>query len=94
MRIDDTQQFDVRHTREMPRTTAIKQTRRLVVLVLGSTLIVAGIALTILPVFPGFPLIFLGLTVLSWEFAWAKRLLVSTKQKFKDFRDARRNQRA
>jgi len=91
MRIDDTQQFEVRHTREMPRTTAIKQTRRIVVLVLGCTLIAAGLALIVLPGPFSIPLVFLGLTVLSWEFAWAKRLLVSTKQKFKDFRDARRN---
>ena len=91
MRIDDTQQFEVRHTREMPRTTAIKQTRRIVVLVLGCTLIAAGLALIVLPGPFSIPLVFLGLTVLSWEFAWAKRLLVSSKQKFKDFRDARRN---
>lgn len=94
MRIYDTQQFEAQRTREMPRITAIKQTRRLVVLILGTTLVAAGIVLTILPVFPGFPLIFLGLTVLSWEFAWAKRLLYTMKSKIKDFRDARRNQRA
>lgn len=91
MRIDDTHQFEVRRTREMPRTTAIKQTRRIVVLVLGCTLIAAGLALIVLPGPFSIPLVFLGLTVLSWEFAWAKRVLVSTKQKFKDFRDARRN---
>ena len=93
MRIDDTQQLDPSHTRELPRTTAIKQTRRIVVLVLGCTLIAAGLALIVVPGPFSIPFFLLGLTVLSWEFAWAKRLLHRMKSKIKDFRDARRNQR-
>jgi uncharacterized protein (TIGR02611 family) len=94
MKIDDTQQLGPTHTRELTRTTAIKQTRRIVILVIGSTLIVAGLALIPIPGPFSIPLILLGLTVLSWEFAWAKRLLYRIKSKIKDFRDARRNARA
>jgi putative transmembrane protein PGPGW len=93
MKIDDTQQFDPPHTRELPRITAIKQTRRIVILVIGTTLIAAGLALIPIPGPFSIPLILLGLTVLSWEFAWAKRLLYRIKSKIKDFRDARRNER-
>ena len=87
MKIDDTQQF-APHTRELPRITAIKQTRRIVILILGATLIAAGLALLPVPGPFSIPLILLGLTVLSWEFAWAKRLLYRIKSKVKDFKDA------
>jgi len=93
MKPDDTQQFDKAHTREMPRVTAVRQTRRVLVLVLGGVLLVGGLALMVLPG-PGIPLIFLGLTVLSWEFPAAKRLLFNMKMKVKNMRDSRsRNRR-
>jgi hypothetical protein len=87
MRSDDTQQFDAAHTREMPRVTAVKQTRRVLVLTLGGTLLAGGLALMVLPG-PGIPLIFLGLTVLSWEFPAAKRLLFKMKMKIKQLRES------
>jgi hypothetical protein len=37
---------------------------------------------------PGIPLIFLGLTVLSWEFPAAKRLLFKMKMKIKQLRES------
>lgn len=89
MKSDDTQQFEAHPTREMPRVTAVKQTRRVLVLALGSTLLAAGLALMVLPG-PGIPLIFLGLTVLSWEFPAAKRLLFKIKMKIKQMRDSRK----
>jgi 4-hydroxybenzoate polyprenyltransferase len=93
MRPDDTQQFDRQHTREMPRVTAVKQTKRVLVLTLGSVLLAGGLALMVLPG-PGIPLIFLGLTVLSWEFPAAKRLLFKMKMKVKQMRESRsRNHR-
>lgn len=88
MRSDDTQQFEAQRTRELPRVTAIKQSRRVLVLTLGTTLILAGIALAVLPGPFSLPLIFLGLTVLSWEFPAAKRLLFHAKAKFKSFRSS------
>ena len=87
MGIKDTHQFEAPPTRELPRVTAIKQTRRIVVLALGGILIVAGLALMVLPG-PGLPLIFLGLTVLSWEFPAAKRLMLRVRTKIKQFRSS------
>ncbi|HYN98597.1 MAG TPA: PGPGW domain-containing protein [Actinomycetota bacterium] len=93
MKPDDTQQFDASHTREMPRVTAVRHTRRVLVLALGGVLLAGGLALMVLPG-PGIPLIFLGLTVLSWEFPAAKRLLFNLKMKVKNMRDSRsRNRR-
>jgi hypothetical protein len=92
MKSDDTQQFEAPPTREMPRVTAVKQTRRVLVLALGGTLLVAGLALMVLPG-PGIPLLFLGLTVLSWEFPAAKRLLFNMKMKIKQMRESRSRHR-
>lgn len=92
MRPDDTQQFEGPRTREMPRVTAVRQTRRVLVLALGSVLLAAGLALMVLPG-PGIPLIFLGLTVLSWEFPAAKRLLFRMKMKIKQMRESRSKNR-
>ncbi len=47
---------------------------RAVVLLLGSTLLLAGLAMLILPG-PGWVVILLGLVVLGSEFHWARRLL-------------------
>lgn len=91
MGIDDTRQFDTQPTQEFKRVTAVKHTRRVGVTVLGSVLIIGGIALIPLPGPFSLPLVFLGLTVLSWEFPWAKRLLFRIKQKVKDFRDSHKN---
>ena len=71
--------------------SAVKQTlrhaKRLVILVIGSTLALGGIALLVLPG-PGWLVIIAGLAVLATEFAWAARLLESAK------RQARRGARA
>jgi uncharacterized protein (TIGR02611 family) len=91
MRLDDTQQMNANHTREMPRVTAVKQTRRVLVLVLGAALMLAGLVLIIFPGPFSIPLFLLGLSVLSWEFPWAKRVLFQVKHKIKAFTQARRN---
>jgi hypothetical protein len=93
MRIDDTHQFEAPRTRELPKVTAIKQSRRVLVITLGTTLILAGLALIVLPGPFSLPLIFLGLTVLSWEFPAAKRLLYSIKTKIKQVRSRARSRR-
>lgn len=84
MRIDDTHQFEAPRTRELPKVTALKQSRRVLVITLGATLILAGIALVVVPGPFSLPLIFLGLTVLSWEFPAAKRLLYKIKTKARE----------
>lgn len=55
-----------------------KTLRRVVVGVIGGTIVVIGIALLVLPG-PAFIVIPLGLLVLGSEFAWARRLLRRAK---------------
>ena len=51
-----------------------RQAKRLIVLVIGSTMLLIGIALLVLPG-PAFVIIPIGLAILATEFAWARRLL-------------------
>ena len=55
-----------------------KRLRRVVVGVIGGTIVLIGIALLVLPG-PAFIVIPLGLLVLGSEFAWARRLLRRAK---------------
>jgi hypothetical protein len=56
----------------------MKHVRRIVVIVLGGTVLVIGIALIVLPG-PAFVVIPLGLAILAIEFAWARRWLRSAR---------------
>ncbi len=56
------------------------QARRLIVIVIGFTILVAGFAMIVLPG-PAFVVIPIGLTILATEFIWAKRLLISVKER-------------
>ncbi|HLK85280.1 MAG TPA: PGPGW domain-containing protein [Candidatus Binataceae bacterium] len=58
----------------------VRQARRFVFLLIGSTLIAFGIVMLVTPG-PGWLLIFAGLSVLAVEFAWARRLLKRIKAK-------------
>ncbi|MEI6361399.1 MAG: PGPGW domain-containing protein [Actinomycetes bacterium] len=53
--------------------------RWVVVAGVGSTLVVIGLALLVLPG-PGIPILILGLIVLATEFAWAELVLRKVKQ--------------
>lgn len=53
--------------------------RQLIVIVIGSTLILVGLALIIFPGPFTMPLVILGLFVLAIEFAWAESLLTRAK---------------
>lgn len=53
---------------------------RVVVFVIGVTVIGTGLALLVLPG-PGWLIIFAGLAILATEFVWAERLLHKSKQK-------------
>ncbi len=60
-----------------------RDVRRVIVLVIGSTLIGIGLVLI---VFPGpftLPFVFAGLILLAGEFVWAERLLEKTKDQVK-----------
>lgn len=56
-----------------------RQARRLVVLVIGGSMLVVGIALLFLPG-PAFIVIPAGLAILGLEFAWARRFLQRVRQ--------------
>ena len=56
----------------------LKQARRIVILVLGVTLLIVGIIMIVAPG-PAILVIPLGLAVLASEFVWARRLLVRYK---------------
>jgi hypothetical protein len=56
----------------------MKQVKRIVVIVVGGTVLAVGVALIVLPG-PAFIVIPLGLAILAIEFAWAKRWLRSAR---------------
>lgn len=58
-----------------------KQTRRLVILVVGLSLLLVGVLLIFLPG-PAIVVIPLALIILSTEFLWAKHFLTNVKEKF------------
>jgi tellurite resistance protein TerC len=56
-----------------------RQARRIVIGVVGGTIVLIGIALIVLPG-PAFIVIPAGLAVLSIEFAWARRFLHKVRE--------------
>jgi uncharacterized protein (TIGR02611 family) len=63
----------------------LHQARRIVVLLLGVTLILFGAVLLVTPG-PGWLVILAGLAVLAFEFVWAQRLLKRIKRKGQELR--------
>ena len=57
----------------------VKQARRVIVAVVGGTVLLIGLALIVLPG-PAFLVIPLGLGILATEFVWARRLLRRVKR--------------
>lgn len=57
----------------------LRQARRVVIAVVGFTLVLAGVVMIVTPG-PGWLTILLGLSVLGAEFVWARRLLKRLKQ--------------
>jgi len=57
----------------------LKQARRLVIFVVGFTVLLIGLALLVLPG-PTFVVIPAGLAILATEFVWARRLLARVKR--------------
>ncbi|MGB9080002.1 MAG: PGPGW domain-containing protein [Desulfuromonadaceae bacterium] len=56
------------------------QAKRLVIIVIGFTILAAGVAMIVLPG-PAFVVIPVGLAVLATEFIWARKLLVAVKER-------------
>ena len=63
----------------MPVTKLIRHAWRIVVLVVGSTVLLIGVALLVMPG-PAFVVIPIGLAILATEFAWARRWLHRAKE--------------
>ena len=59
-------------------TELLRGAWRLIVLVVGGTLLLVGVAMIVLPG-PAFVVIPAGLAVLATEFVWARRLLVRVR---------------
>ena len=54
--------------------------RRLIVFVIGSTILIAGLLMLVLPG-PGILVIIVGLAILATEFVWAERLLIRARER-------------
>ncbi len=62
-----------------------RQARKAVILVIGSSVLLIGVAMVVLPG-PALLVIPLGLTILAIEFAWAKRWLERVRREFAEAR--------
>jgi tellurite resistance protein TerC len=65
----------------------LEQVKRWLKIIVGFTLLGIGVAMLVLPG-PGIVTIALGLTILSVEFVWARRLLERVKRQAGAVRDA------
>ena len=61
------------------------QARRLIVVVIGFTILAAGVAMIVLPG-PAVVVIPIGLAILATEFIWARKLLVAVKERIERMR--------
>ena len=61
------------------------QARRLVVIVIGFTILAAGVAMIVLPG-PAIIVVPAGLAILATEFIWARKLLVAVKERIERMR--------
>lgn len=59
---------------------SLRQARRIVVAVLGTTVVLIGVAMLVLPG-PGLVVTGIGLAILSSEFVWAKRWLAQARDR-------------
>lgn len=64
---------------------SINQAKRLIVAIVGVTVLLIGLAMIVLPG-PAFIVIPVGLGILAIEFAWARRLLKRVKYKIQNLR--------
>ena len=61
------------------------QAKRLVIIVIGFTILAAGVVMIVLPG-PAILVIPVGLTILATEFIWAKKLLFTVKERIERMR--------
>ena len=58
-----------------------RNSRRIAVTIAGVAVLLVGLAGLVLPVLPGWVLIFVGLGILATEYVWAQRVLRLAKEK-------------
>ena len=63
----------------------LAQAKRVIVIVLGFTILAAGVAMIVLPG-PAFIVIPIGLAILATEFIWARKLLDRVKERIERMR--------
>ena len=63
----------------------LAQARRVVVVIAGFSILIVGIAMIVLPG-PAIVVIPIGLAILATEFAWARKLLTTVKERFERIR--------
>ena len=63
----------------------VGQAKRLIIVVIGFTILAAGVAMIVLPG-PAVVVIPVGLAVLATEFIWARKLLVTVKERIERMR--------
>jgi tellurite resistance protein TerC len=64
----------LKKTRDTFAITTLKQAKRIIVIIIGFTVILLGIIMLVLPG-PGILTIVFGLAILGSEFVWARRLI-------------------
>ena len=69
---------------------SFKQAKRLIVAVIGFTILLIGVAMVVLPG-PAFIVIPVGLGILATEFVWARRVLEKVKNKVNNIKDKLNN---
>lgn len=67
---------------------AWKRSRKIVIFVIGATIILFGLIVGILPGVPGIPIMIIGFMLLATEFIWAKILLGKLKRKALELKGA------
>ena len=72
--------FDEKH----PFYGSYRVAKRIAIGIVGGSIVIAGIILAVMPILPGWPAIFVGLGILSIEFAWARIWLKKAKEKAED----------
>jgi len=73
-----------------PVFKTLAQAKRLIIIVIGFTVLTIGIVMIALPG-PAVVVIPLGLGILATEFIWARRLLVLLKERLARYRNGNRN---
>ena len=71
-------------------STSLRHARRVIILVIGSTVVMLGLALIVLPG-PAFVVIPVGLAILATEFEWARRWLQGITDGARNFVDGDSN---